>query len=70
MMALTRGIGGLCPCPICLVPQDQQTVLDVHCIHPLRDQVVVQQLVEQKGHITATALNEQLKPLGIRPVEV
>ncbi|OJT12638.1 hypothetical protein TRAPUB_10879 [Trametes pubescens] len=69
MMALTRGSGGLCPCPICLVPQDQQSILSIQPTHPLRDQTVAEQIVAQKGHITAAALNEQLKPLGLRPVQ-
>lgn len=70
MMALTRGMNGMCPCPVCLVPQEEQITLTVNPTWPLRDPKVAEELVALKGTITAAALNEKLQPLGLRPVEV
>lgn len=69
MMVLTRGSGGLCPCPVCLVPQDKQHILGVQPLHPLRQHSDAQPFVENKT-LKKKALEQIIQPLGIRPVEV
>ena len=69
MMALIQGVQGAVPCPVCLVPQDQQVHLTCVLLHPLHTKedahVVVGQVYE-----TCMAQESQLKPQGLCPIEV
>lgn len=68
-MALTRGVNGHYPCPVCLVPQSEQSNLDQS--HPLRTaeeskSIVVKALKEKN----ATKQNKITKGQSLRPVMV
>ncbi|KAI8993803.1 hypothetical protein BD414DRAFT_456923 [Trametes punicea] len=67
VMALNRGPMGLAPCPICLVPQNQQAVLGIEPLWPLRTVEESQQLVEMGGRVVD--VDARLRPVGLRPVE-
>ncbi|KAI0366900.1 hypothetical protein BV20DRAFT_1093373 [Pilatotrama ljubarskyi] len=69
MMSLTRGAGGLAPCPVCLVEPDQQRILSIIPTARMRDQAAAEQILAQKGHVSAAILEEQLRPLGLRPIK-
>ncbi|KAI0371886.1 hypothetical protein BV20DRAFT_992080 [Pilatotrama ljubarskyi] len=69
MMSLTRGAGGLAPCPVCLVAPGQQHHLSIMPTAKMRDQATAQCILAQKGRVPATVLEEQLQPLGLHPVE-
>lgn len=66
-MSLIRGPNGLAPCPICIVPKDQQ-----HIIHwpetPMRNYEEVMRIVA--SHMTNAEKEALLQPLGCRPVFV
>ncbi|KAH9850401.1 hypothetical protein C2E23DRAFT_735177 [Lenzites betulinus] len=67
VMALIRGVNGLAPCPVCIVPQDQQSILGVQPIYPLR------QHSDTEPHLNDRNLNKRqletiIKPMGIRPI--
>ncbi|RPD68252.1 hypothetical protein L226DRAFT_527358 [Lentinus tigrinus ALCF2SS1-7] len=70
MMSLIHGPNGLAPCPICLVPKDQQHVIHwpPDTAYPLQDYQEVQEIVEK--HMSAGAKEALLQPLGIRPVHI
>ena len=68
-MALIQGVRGAAPCPVCLVPQDQQVHLNRLPLYPLRTKedahAVVQQVYESR-----VQQESNLKPQGLRPIEV
>jgi hypothetical protein len=68
-MTLIRGVTGLFPCPVCLIPKDQQSNLaasyGLHTADDLRD--------TYKAALVATTKAESerlLKSKGLRPIEV
>ncbi|OSC97911.1 hypothetical protein PYCCODRAFT_1418559 [Trametes coccinea BRFM310] len=67
MMALIRGLMGLAPCPVCLVPSDKQWELGREALYPLRTVEESQMLVEMGG--TQAEQEERLRPVGLRPVK-
>jgi hypothetical protein len=67
-MALIRGEKGLYPCPICLVPRDQQS--NLLRFHTLRTAVHTQRTYEAGLKLTATEREELLKSQGLRNVAV
>lgn len=68
-MALIRGFRGLCPCPVCLVPNSEQRRITGN--YTLRTAVEVQQLFEEVKKCRTEAEKEEiLKEQGLRPVEV
>ena len=68
-MALIRGVRGAAPCPVCLVPQDQQVHLNRLPLHPLRTKEDAHAVV---GQVYETRVQQEtnLKPQGLRPIEV
>jgi len=69
-MALIRGANGLCPCPICLVPKDEQLA---HAIEGYEHRTAVQtkKLVEEASKLTTNTTKEAvLKPYGLREIPV
>ncbi|KAJ3548840.1 hypothetical protein NM688_g5244 [Phlebia brevispora] len=64
-MALTRGLNGLCPCPVCLVPNKEQNNLLVY--YPCRNAEEVKAIILNTA-LSATAKDNQLKALGMRNV--
>ncbi|KAF8156731.1 hypothetical protein B0H34DRAFT_675152 [Crassisporium funariophilum] len=68
VMALLQGFRGLCPCPVCLVPNDKQRKITGN--YKLRTAVEVQQLLEEvKKCQTEAEKEEMLKEQGLRPIE-
>ena len=68
-MALIQGFRGLCPCPVCLVPNSEQHKITGN--YKLRTAVEVQQLLEEvKKCQTEAEKEEMLKEQGLHPVEV
>jgi hypothetical protein len=67
-MALICGEKGLYPCPICLVPCDQQS--DLSRFHTLRTAAHTQEIYEAGLNLTATEREEVLKSEGLRNVAV
>ncbi len=67
-MALIRGPNGLAPCPVCLVPKNEQQYLKLPSGHPPRDWRAVQAIV--KSNMSATKKEALLQPHGWRAVEV
>jgi hypothetical protein len=67
-MALIRGEKGLFPCPICLVPRDEQS--DLSKLHPLRTAEQTRSAYETGLELTAADCDELLKSKGLRNVEV
>lgn len=64
--ALTRGLRGKCPCPICLVPKGSLSDLSVK--YPERDEQRAQELVEK---IEGKGVKDlKMRILGLRAVEV
>jgi len=61
VMALIRGVQGLYPCPICLIPS--QDLANINITAPLRD-------MEETQHLVAESVEANLKGQGLRPVEV
>ncbi|KAI0644335.1 hypothetical protein C8Q79DRAFT_913714 [Trametes meyenii] len=68
IMSLIRGPNGKCPCPVCLVPQDQQMNLGEVPQYPYRDPAVAQALVEDTT-LKGEEKEKKFKALGLRPVE-
>jgi hypothetical protein len=64
-MALIRGVNGLCPCPICLVPKGQLS--DINTTWQRRDLAETQNLVTQANEKDTVAI-ENLKQQGLRPI--
>jgi hypothetical protein len=67
-MALIRGLNGLYPCPICLVPYDQQS--DLSKSHTLRTAAHTKGIYEAGLQVTAVEREELLKSEGLRNVAV
>lgn len=67
VMALLKGINGKCPCPVCLIPGEN--LLDLHNAYPLR-QVSHGQSVMMDTTLRQTQKSAQLKPLGLRAIQV
>jgi hypothetical protein len=69
VMALTRGVNGLFPCPVCLVPQSEQSNLSQS--HPLRtadeSQLIVMKALKETN---AAGRNKITKEQSLRPVMV
>jgi hypothetical protein len=69
-VALIRGVKGLCPCPICLVPADK---LLEHAPEGYEHRTATQTKLiidEANKAITNTAKEAVLKPYGLRDVPV
>ena len=60
-MALIRGVNGLFPCPICLIPS--KDLGNRHALAPLRD-------MEESKRLVAEGIEEKLKQQSLRPVQV
>jgi hypothetical protein len=68
-MTLIRGVQGLYPCPVCLVPWDQLSDLSVR--HVLRTAEQTQGILrEADAAQTRGAAEELLKDYGLRDVKV
>jgi len=68
-MALIRGFQRLCPCPVCLVPNNEQCNITGN--YKLQTSVETQQLVERaKACRTEVQREEILKAEGLHPIEV
>jgi hypothetical protein len=68
-MTLIRGVQGLYPCPVCLIPWDQQSDLSVR--HVLRTAEQTQGILrEADAAQTREAAEELLKDYGLRDVKV
>jgi hypothetical protein len=69
VMALIRGLNGLCPCPICLVPPDKQ--MDLSEDYDLRTASKSEGLIKKASEMTLASDKEALlKIYGLRPVKV
>lgn len=66
-MCLIRGIRGLCPCPWCLVPAEQQ--LQLSQTFPSRQIQDVKPIVED-SNLGITAKDQMLKEMSFRPISV
>ncbi len=68
-MALIRGLKGLFPCPICLVPHEKLNELGLTSLFELRNSgqhiAILQNKTLNKGQ-----LEEALKAKSLRPIEV
>ena len=68
-MALIWGFWGLCPCPVCLVPNGEQCKITGN--YNLQTAVEVQQLLKEVNKCQTEAEKEEmLKEQGLCPVEV
>lgn len=67
-MALIRGEKGLFPCPICLVPKNEQA--DLTKTHERRTAEHTQEIFEAGLELSAAEHEELLKSEGMRNVEV
>lgn len=68
-MALIRGFGGKCPCPICLVPDTKLS--DLSKKFELRTTETMQTLYEDaKGKRTISEGEEMFKEAGLRAIYV
>jgi hypothetical protein len=67
-MALTRGVNGHFPCPVCLVPNAEQSDLDK--TYPLRTAEGSKALVEESLALNASNQESLLKTQSLRPVMV
>lgn len=69
VMTAIRGIKGLYPCPVCLVPQDKQG--DHTETYDLRSTESMQQVFEDaRSQTTREAEEGLLKAVSLRPIEV
>jgi len=68
MMALTRGVNALFPCPTCLVPKVDIPNLGV--FHELRTSPQMEAIWRGALELSATEREELLKSYGLRDVEV
>jgi hypothetical protein len=67
-MTLTRGVNGLFPCPVCLVPKDEQS--NLMATYPLRTAEDSQEICECANAQKTEADKEKiLKTRGIRLIE-
>jgi hypothetical protein len=67
-MALIRGHQGLYPCPICLVPQSEQS--DLSKSHALRTAAHTREIYETGLNLTAADRESLLKSESLRNVAV
>lgn len=67
-MTLIRGLTGLSPCPVCLVPIDKQA--DLSLTFELRTKEKVINLFNEVQNKKAVDRNEKLKAQGLRYVKV
>lgn len=67
-MALTRGVNGSFPCPVCLVPNAEQSILSRW--HQLRISTVMERLWTDTQNMTATDREDSLRSVGLRDVQV
>jgi hypothetical protein len=68
-MGLNLGWGGKFPCPICLVPLDEQS--DLAKVHPLRTSETMQkELNDACGNRLAEDCEHHLKNFGLRNIDV
>jgi hypothetical protein len=68
-MTLTRGVRGLYPCPVCLVPWDRLS--DLSCHHALRTAEQTQGLLREADTLqTQDAAESLLKDYGLRYMKV
>ena len=68
-MALTQGFRGLCPCPVCLVPhQDQQKLTEQYPLRTVNGTKTVMELI--KSACTAADKEKILEENGIRAISV
>lgn len=68
-MSLIRGVKGLCPCPICLVPKEKQADLSVS--YPLRTEKDTRHLLKQADSCQFGYQRENiLKNHGLRYIKV
>ncbi|KAG1905179.1 uncharacterized protein F5891DRAFT_1126021 [Suillus fuscotomentosus] len=65
IMALIRGLKGKFPCPVCLVPQDEQSILHTHELHTCHQSKDVLRLArsmpsekEKEDHLKAFSLRD------------
>jgi hypothetical protein len=69
IMTLIRGVQGLYPCPVCLIPWDLQS--DMSCRHELRTAEQTQGLLQEADNMqTREAAENLLKDYGLRDVKV
>ncbi|KAI0324005.1 hypothetical protein GY45DRAFT_1314512 [Cubamyces sp. BRFM 1775] len=68
VMSLIHGPNGLCPCPVCEIPANEQQYLSIQPTHPARDPSHVQAIVEDAS-LNKAQMEEVLKPMGIRPLK-
>ena len=69
VMALICGSGGNFPCPICLVPNEEQN--DLEKTYPLRTTKTMKHIVEQALRSSTKAAGDHLlKDVGLRGVMV
>jgi hypothetical protein len=66
VMALTCGVNGNFPCPVCLVPNTEQSNLDK--THPLRTAKDLKALVVRSLDLNAGNREQLLKTQSLRPV--
>ena len=67
-MALIRGTNGKCPCPVCLVPKDEQHNLG----KTFRERTAFQSqtVVEHAMNLPRETAEKHLKKNGLRPIRV
>ena len=68
-MSLIRGLNGSCPCPVCLVPQNQQSNLGIEPLYPLRT-INDGASILANQEMTIGEKESALKVLGLRPIAV
>ncbi len=68
-MTLIRGVNGLFPCPVCLVPADKQSELGVAPLYPLRNQEQARSIV-MNASLSNNQKDKELKKIGARNVVV
>jgi len=68
MMALTRGVNALYPCPTCLVPKGE--IPNLSLSHELRTTARMQAIWNQGLQLNTTERENLLKSYGLRDVEV
>ena len=66
-MALIRGMNGACPCPVCLVPANMQSQLNIE--HQRRKAADAYDIV-WNNLLNRGEKDKFLQPLGLRNVEV
>ena len=68
VMALIRGLNGICECPICLATKENMSCLNYP--HKPRSMVDAQKKIEEALRMSVNAANEYLKQESWRPVKV